>query len=200
MASILRYKSGLTAGSLKLAESKIVADLMLKNTDAKGWKEAIVVNNIFQARNPSSAIRIASLIRSRLKLMQPEHWKLVRDGKGVVSAQALFAAAIKHSSLLADFMALVVSDQYKLLSKSLANSLWAKYLEGCRERDPNMPAWSESTVKRLRSSIYQCLAQAGYIDNTKSRTLQTVHISDAVLNYLQAHKENKVLKAMMVEI
>ena len=41
-----------------------------------------------------------------------------------------------------------------------------------------MPQWNESTRRRLRSSVFQTLAQAGYIENTRSLKLQNVHIAD----------------------
>jgi hypothetical protein len=61
-----------------------------------------------------------------------------------------------------------------------------------------MPVWNESTRRRLRSSIFQMLAQAGYIDNTKSRTLQTVHIASQVIDYLGEHDEQYVLRCIQV--
>jgi len=36
-----------------------------------------------------------------------------------------------------------------------------------------MPEWNESTRRRLRSSVFQTLAQAGFIESTKTLTLQT---------------------------
>ena len=51
-------------------------------------------------------------------------------------------------------------------------------LEGCRGRDPAMPLWHDTTRRRLRSSVFQMLAEAGYIENTRSLKLQTVHIAE----------------------
>ena len=48
-----------------------------------------------------------------------------------------------------------------------------------------MPEWSESTIDRLRSSVFQILAQAGYIESTRTLKLQTVHIAREVLQYLE---------------
>ena len=48
--------------------------------------------------------------------MGPDLWKLVRDGKGTVATHAVFAAAVKHSPLLGDFLDLVVGEQYRLFS------------------------------------------------------------------------------------
>lgn len=181
-----------------MPESRLIAELLLRQIDDEGWKEAIVTKNVLQARSPATARRLTTLIRRRLETMGPDLWKLVRDGKGTVAIHAVFVAAIKHSPLLGDFLEIVVGEQYRLFSKSLTNSMWDDYLEGCRERDPEMPQWSESTRKRLRSSVFQMLAQAGYIEDTNSLTLQTVHIADQVLHYLKANREEYVLRCIQV--
>jgi hypothetical protein len=46
--------------------------------------------------------------------------------------------------------------------------------------------------------VFQILAQAGYIENTRSLKLQTVHIADQVLRYLKANKEDYVLRCIQV--
>jgi hypothetical protein len=130
--------------------------------------------------------------------MGPHLWKLVRDGNVGVAIHAVFAAAVKHSPLLGDFLEIVVEEQYRLFSTALTKKLWADYLEGCRERDPNMPLWNETTRRRLRSSVFQMLAQAGYIENTRSLKLQTVHIAEQVLRYLEANQEKYVLRCIQV--
>jgi hypothetical protein len=130
--------------------------------------------------------------------MGPDLWKLVRDGKGTIAIHAVFAAAVKHSLLLGDFLDLVVSEQYRLFGRQLSNKMFADFLEGCRERDPDMPQWNETTRKRLRSSVFQMLAQAGYIENTRSLKLQTVHVADQVLRYLKANHEDYVLRCIQV--
>ena len=193
----MRYKADITAGALKLPESRAIADLLLHRVDAQGWKDAIVTRNVLQTRNPATAARLTKLIRGRLETMGPELWALVRDGTGSVATHATFAAAVKHSPLLGDFLE-VVSEQYRLFSPSLSNKLFDDYLEGCRGRDPEMPQWNETTRRRLRSSVFQMLAQAGYIESTRSLKLQTVHIADQVIRYLKANHEDYVLHCIQV--
>jgi hypothetical protein len=194
----LRYKADITAGSLKIAESRVVADLLLRGIDRDGWRKAIFEDNVLQARNPETARRLSRLIRGRLETMGPGLWRLLRDGTATVAAHAALAAAVKQSRLLGDFLDLAVREQYRLYGVNLSNSLWGDYLEDCRGRDPEMPAWNESTRKRLRSSVYQILAQAGYIENTRSRKLQSVHISPEVVRYLEDHNEHYVLRCIKV--
>jgi hypothetical protein len=197
-AAEMRYKADITAGALKLPESRIIADLLLREVDAAGWQDAIVKRNVLQARSPATAIRLTKLIRGRLETMGPDLWHMIRDGKGSVATHAVFAVAVKHSPLLGDFLKLVVGEQYKLFSPKLSYKSWDEYVEGCRERDPEMPQWNETTRRRLRSSVFQMLAQAGYIENTRSLKLQTVHVAEQVLRYLKANHEDYVLRCIQV--
>ena len=195
----MRYRADITAGSLKVPESRIIADLLLRGIDKRGWDDAILNKNVLQARSPETAKRFARLIRRRLETMETPLWRLVRDGTGtVVATHAVLAAAVKHSHLLGDFLDLVVREHYRLFSATLSNRCWEDYLDECRGRDPDMPIWNESTRKRLRSSVFQILAQAGYIENTRSKRLQTVHIASQVLHYLERHNEHYTLRCIQV--
>jgi len=194
----MRYKADITAGSLKVPESRIVADMLLRGINEKDLMEALLRDNILQTRSPATTIRLGRLIRKRLELMKPDLWRLVRDGTGTVTTHAVLAAAVKHSPLLGDFLDLVVREQYRVFSTALSNKHWDDYLDDCRGRDQDMPVWNESTRMRLRSSVFQILAQAGYIDTTRSKKLQTVHIALQVLDYLEKHNEHFVLRCIQV--
>ena len=194
----MRYKADITAGSLKVSESRIIADLLLRGIGQGEWDEAILDKNVLQARSPETARRLTRLIRGRLETMEGGLWRLVRDGTGTVATHAVLAAAVKHSPLLGDFLDLVVREHYRLFSATLSNKSWQDYLDDCRGRDPDMPVWNESTRKRLRSSVFQILAQAGYIESTRSKQLQTVHIASQVLHSLERHNEHYTLRAIQV--
>ena len=194
----MRYRADITAGSLKLLESRVIADLLLREADEQGWKSTLYDNNLLQTRNPATAARLSRLLRARLETMDSGLWRLVRDGTSIVATQACLAASVKHSALLGDFLDLVVGEQYRLFSPALSAKLWEDYIEGCRGRDPEMPEWSESTVRRLRSSVFQILSQAGYIESTRTFKLQTVHIAKDVLRYLKDHDEKYVLRCIQV--
>jgi hypothetical protein len=153
-----RYSADITAGSLKLHESRIIADLLLRHTGEREWAAAIQKENVLQTRSLATAKRIASLLRTRLALMSPELWRCIRDGSSTVATHACLAAAVKHSALLGDFLDQVVREQYRLFAPTLPIRLWDEYIGSCCDRDLKMHKWSESTIKRLRSSVFQILA------------------------------------------
>ena len=193
-----RYRADLTAGSLKIAESRVIADLLLRGVDETGWRQATIKDNALKAKSPATALRLARLIRQRLETMSPELWQMVRDGTVVVSTHAVLAAAVKHSYLLGDFLDLVVRDQYRRFGTALTKTLWFDYLEGCRGRDPAMPQWHESTTRRIGSSVFQILAQAGYLKDTRLMLLQRPHITTEVIGYLERNQEDYVLRCITV--
>ncbi len=193
-----RYSANLTAGSLKVAESRIVADLLLKGADREEWRRLVTQENVLKARKPATAQRLGRLIWDRLSPMHPDLWTLVRDGAGDVATHAVLAAAIRHSPLVGDFLDRIVRDHYRRFSKVLSNRIWNDYLEACRAWDPEMPQWSESTVERLRSSVFQILAQAGFLRDTRSLALQRPHISEQVVGCLKRHREDYVLRCITV--
>lgn len=74
------YSADLTAGSLKVPESRVVVDLLLQVVDAQGWRKALCEQNVLQAGNSATAGRLGGLIRRRLGMMEPNLWQLIRDG------------------------------------------------------------------------------------------------------------------------
>ena len=192
------YSANITAGALKVTESRVIADLLLCSVDQAAWHEAIVDTNVLQTTTPSTAVRIGRLVHARLGLMRVPLWRLVRDGTTTVATQACLAAAVKHSAMLGDFMDLVLRERYRQRLDVLPTSVWEEYLNDCRSRDPDMPQWHESTQRRLRSTVYQSLAQVGYIDSTQTRRLQAVHIAEPVLAYLHDNDEDYILRCIEV--
>lgn len=194
----MRYRADITAGSLKVAESRVIADLLLKQADDETWRAALGEDNLLQARTPATARRLARLIRNRLETMTPDLWMLVKDGNSTVATHACLAAAVKHSDLLADFLELVVKEQYRIFAEMLTYQMWDDFVADCQSRDSELPEWSDSTINRLRSSVFQILQQTGYIDSTKSLRLQTVHIANEVVRYLEKHNEDSVLRCIEI--
>ncbi len=171
----MRYRAHITACSLKVAESRVIADLLLRGTDGRDWDTALRDQNVLQARSTETARRLGRLIRARLTLMGADLWRLVRDGSGDTATHAVLAAAVKHTLVLGDFLDLVVREQYRIFATTLSDKLWGQYLDDCRGRAPEMPEWNESSRKRLRSSVFQILAQSGYIDSTGKRGHPALH-------------------------
>ena len=85
----MRYRADITAGSLKLKESRVVAGLMIQGASTAEWRDALGRRNLLQVKNPATAVRLARLIRGRLETMKPELWQLIHGGSSIVATQAV---------------------------------------------------------------------------------------------------------------
>ena len=192
------YSATITSASLRLRESRIIADLLLQETTTATWNKAIFDQNVLQMGSVESIKRITRLLRARLEPLGEGLWKMVRDGGQTQATQAAFAATLKNSRLLGDFMDITIREQLALFAKKLEYHMWNEYIAGCRGRDPNMPQWSDNTVAKLRSTVFAILPEAGYLKDTRRLQLQSVFIDAQLAAYLRDRGEAYVLRCMEV--
>lgn len=191
-----QYQADLSAGSLMLPESRIVARLLMANVTDAEWDQAIRVDNLLQKGVPSTAIRQARLIRFRLEAISPSLWPLVAHGDKEAAVQALFAAALKHSELLRDFVRDVVTDHVRRLEMTIFPREWEQFLADCQARDPAVGTWSESTRRKLLQVVLRILAEARYLESTRSLRLIEPHLHPSVAKALKDAGEQRLLKLM----
>jgi hypothetical protein len=192
------YTATITSASLRLRESRIIADLLLQAVNDEAWNQAIIQENRLQMKSVESIKRISRLLRARLEPLGEGLWEMVRDGDRELAIQAVFAGAVKNSRLLGDFMDITLREQRASFAKNLDHRMWNEYIEGCLGRDPEMPHWSDSTIARLRSAVFSMLTEAGYLQNTRSLLLQNVFVDPQLAAYLRSRGETYVLRCMEV--
>ena len=192
------YTATISSTSLRLRESRIVADLLLQAVSDDDWKEAVIDQNILQMGSPVTTTRSSNILRARLDPLGEGLWKMVRDGGHTLATQAAFAGTVKHSRLLGDFMDITMREQRALFSKKLEHRMWNDYIAGCRGRDPDMLHWSDTTVVKLRSVVFSILGEADYLKDTRSLLLQNVFVDTELAAYLRDRDESYVLRCMEV--
>lgn len=179
-----------------LPESRVIAGLMLQRLDDAAWQHALRVDNVLQKSSPATAVRQARLIRLRLESIDASVWSAIRDGDKEMTTQLLFAAALKHSELLKDFLREVVGDHVRRLERSLSVSAWEPFLHDCAARDPAVASWSNSTRKKLLQVIIRILAEGRYLESTRSLRLLPPHLHPVVRQSLLAAGEGQLVPMM----
>lgn len=190
------YQANFTKGGLMVPESRIVADLLLRDVDAEQWRRAIEIDNVLEKRSPVTAATKAGVIRLRLQTMGPGLWELVRDGGRETVTHAVLAATIKYSRLVGDFLDIVVRDLHRRFEHSIRPQHWDQFMDDCRNRQPDMPHWRDTTMEKLRTRVFGMLTEAGYITDSRSRVLKQVYVAPGVVAYLRSADETYVLRCM----
>lgn len=182
-----------------LPESRLVARLLIDGVTNEGWEQAIKIDNILQKSSQATAVRQARLIRLRLESADPALWPLVADGDKEIATQTLFAAAILHSELLRDFIRGVVTDHVRRLELKLSPLDWDRFLSDCVSNDPAVARWTESTRRKLLQVILRILAEARYLESTRSLRLLQPHIHPVVADMLRQSGKQRLLQLMELQ-
>jgi hypothetical protein len=178
-----RYNAEISAGSLLVAESRKLAGLMLGSPTPAQWDAAIKQDNILQ-RTPATARRMARLIRNRLETLDVEGLELVATGDAELCVQMLMAAAIRHSCLLGDFMRDVYAQDLRQLERHLSHRQWDAFLADCEQQDAAVASWAATTRLKLFQVIVRILAEAKYLDSSKTMGLIPPLLHPRVRSYL----------------
>lgn len=193
-----RYQANFTKGSLLIPESRTIARLLMDHPSAEAWERAVVEHNILQKRTLHSATTLANLIRHRLEAMPEALWSLVVEGPPDTVRQGLLAAMVKHSTLLGDFMLLVLKDLFLSFEERLNPLAWERYLEERYGQHPEMPRWAESTMVKLRQTGLRALVEAEYLSDAQSLKLKKVFLTPEIVSCLQENRENYALSCLQV--
>lgn len=190
------YLGDLIGGSLMIRESQIIADLLLKKPTQDEWNEAIVDENVLQKPSAASAKRNASTIKKRLENLNDEYLtKLAYCGTDEAS-QLMFAATLMNSTLLADFMRIVVMDAKRMYRESLNVDDWKHFWEERTRLFPALAEMSEASTYKVSQVAFKIIADAGYIDSTKNKQFMNVYLSPDVKQILLNMHREDVLQAM----
>jgi hypothetical protein len=191
------YNAEISAGSLMVPESRQIAKLLLTHPTMEQWFEALKFENVLQKKSPATAKRQARLIRNRLDTLNEKAWKLIADGPQEVTIQLLLAACIKHSRLLADFMRDVCAGHLRRLEQHMSPKKdWDTFLAECAQRDPNVVNFSATTKTKMLQVVLRILAEAKYLDSTKTLRLTPPHLHPDVVRYLKQNDELALLSTM----
>jgi hypothetical protein len=187
------YNAEISAGSLMPQESKRIAALLLTHPSQAAWETALKSDNFLQKKTLATARRQSRLIRNRLQTLQDTGLELVSTGNQEVSVQILLVSAIKHSQLLADFIRSVYQQAVKAYEDKLAAKHWDSFIEECSKRDPAVAGWSDSTKAKLFQVLVRMLAEAKFLESSRSMRLTPQALHPEVIRYLKSHSETEVL-------
>ena len=190
------YNAELSAGSMMPLESRRIAALLLMHPTPEEWDTALKSDNFLQKKTVATAKRQSRLIRNRLQTLDDAGLELIVGGEQEVAIQMLLVAALKHSQLLADFIRTVYCERLRGLETHLSVRDWESFLAECNNRDAAVSGWSDSTKLKLFQVLLRILAEAKYLESTRSLKLTPQSVHPQVFRYLKARNETKILALM----
>ncbi len=95
-------------------------------------------------------------------------------------------------------MGKIVKSHWEVFKKRISTKDWQDYLDTCIQIDPNIQNWTDATRSKLKQIVFRILAEAKYVNNTRSLELLPVTVVPEVKKYLVDNSEDYVLKCMEI--
>ena len=179
------YIRDLVSGSLFIAESKIVAQSLLKGLPEEEWARFIISDNPLRKKSPNTSIRYARTIKRRLTPLGKQFMQDIIDANDPLYIQLLMLALLIYTPVVADFMTSIVTETKRVYRPNLASDAWITFMSDRSRLLPKLNELSESTLQKTGTNVIRALVEAGYLDNNKNRKLQPVYLLPETKKWLQ---------------
>ena len=143
-------------------ESRLIADLLLREATPEQWHHTIQIDNILQKERLFQPNVTPLPFVSCLERLEPDFWKALRDGDDELATRWLFCGALERNLLLLEFMETVMRDAYISQAQYLTVIL-VRFSDERSQRDPDICEWKESSKKKMGQVVFRMLAEAGYL-------------------------------------
>lgn len=196
--NIKKYVGDIIGGSLFLAESRTIAQLLLEKPSDNEFKRAIEDDNIMQKNSTKTAIRYARTIRLRIEPMGDSYLKFIVRSNEACLKQLLMAAFLKQSPIAIDFMRHKLSDARRMFEERFSDGAWSDFIDERIRSMPELGKFSESSIKKMGNNMIKALVDAGYLNNARQKRLQTVYLDPDVQSWLVQNGHEKIAQVMEV--
>lgn len=160
-----RYALSFTSGALLAREAVIAAPIFLEVHDWGLVREQLHSENLLQARTGSSGFRLAREVTQRLAVLADPELELLREASPSERGHLMWVAACRRYALIGNFAEEVVRERFLLLTPSLGYDDFDSFVRGKSLWHPELAEVKDSTLRKLRSTVFRMLTEAGLFAN-----------------------------------
>lgn len=196
--NVKKYVGDIIGGSLFVAESRTIAELLLEQPSDTEFKRVVEEDNIMQKNSAKTAIRYARTIRLRIEPMGESFLEYLVRANETCAKQLLMAAFLKQSPIAIDFMRHKLSDARRKFEERLSDYAWSDFIDERIRSIPELANFSESSIKKMGNNMIKALVDAGYLNTARQKRLQAVYLDPDVQSWLVQNGHEKIAQAMEV--
>lgn len=190
------YKAGITREQFLFHEMRTTAKLMNKGFDDEAIVNEIIEDNLFQYPTEKMIKNIAKVCVARLHTINDKNLiEIIANGSAESAKQICLYAMIKHYRIVWEFMTTVIAEKFKLKDLSYSRKDINIFFTRLQEQSDIVASWSDSTIGKIKQVLTKMLVDNGYLDSTKSETLNPVLIDLDLKNVLEEKNEKDALAA-----
>lgn len=190
------YKAVITREQFLFHEMRTTAKLMNKGLDDETIVNEIIEDNLFQYPTEKMIKNLAKVCVARLHTINDKNLvEIIANGSAESAKQICLYAMMKHYLIVWEFMTTVIAEKYKLKDLSYSRKDINIFFTRLQEQSDVVALWSDSTIRKIKQVLTKMLVDNGYLDSTKSETLNPVLIDLDLKNVLEEKNEKDALAA-----
>ncbi|EOU1569953.1 DUF1819 family protein [Clostridium perfringens] len=181
----MEYKSTIKSRPYLYKETKKAVSLINKGLDVDGIKGKSLEDNIFQLESESRKKEVASIITSRIKVLDSYILNKIENSNIETSKILVLYAIAKTDRLFFEFLNEVYKEKIVLKDFYIRDKDFSVFFQSKKEQSEKVDSWSEYTFKKLKQVYIRILFESGLIGNQKGDREIVVPIIDSdVKEYL----------------
>lgn len=171
-----KYSASMVSCLFWLQETWKTAELMEQGVTLADIRTQAIAENIYQVRATDRARRIAGVCHKRLSALSDELRSLFITTDIKTAKLILLLAIMKTDLLFFEFMHTSVKQAIVLGEKSIAESATTMFFNRKIEESPEVTAFSESAIAKLKQTYIKYLVEADILSSVAERTIQPIMI------------------------
>lgn len=181
----MEYKSTIKSRPYLYKETKKAISLINKGLDVDGIKGKSLEDNIFQLESEARKKEVASIITSRIKVLDSYILNKIENSNIETSKILVLYAIAKTDRLFFEFLNEVYKEKIVLKDFYIRDKDFSVFFQSKKEQSEKVASWSEYTFKKLKQVYIRILFESGLIGNQKGDREIVVPIIDSdVKEYL----------------
>ena len=178
------YVGDLIGGSLLIAETRIIAESLLKQLPEDEWRNLVIDQNILQKKSVKTSSRYVRVIRTRIEGLGQDFMSALVTSTDRAYIQLLLVAVMINSPIVEDFMRLSLAEAKRTYKPNLPSTAWQDFYEIQSLKYPDLNNYSESTIKKLGTNVIKILVLSGYLSDARKREIYPVYLMPEVKEWL----------------
>lgn len=177
------YSTSLTGAGFRLYEFKVTVSLIEEGLTDDEIRRKVFEEDLFQQK-ASSTTRSFPYILKRARALDNPLRKYVLEESNQMAKQINFYAIMKTDLLFYEFMDEVIKNKLQNNDLIYERKDINIFFNEKSDENEKLANWSESTLKRLKSSYNRLLLEMGYLIKLSSSDLIPVQMDDLLRDYL----------------
>lgn len=174
-----KYSLSFTAASLRLSDFIKFADYF-ENFEGEIRTTKVNADEVLGTGNKKSNRRIVAELVRRYNALTTEQKGLMTRGSFDEKKQISYLAIAKSNQFIRDFIIEIVREKALVYDLKLDDSDFNIFINRKIPTHQELEVFKESTMQKAKQTLFKILADAGIIDSTSSRQLQSQWLSEEV--------------------